>query len=284
MKRKSNENIKVYNPTTPSMRHTILENKKSLGKNKPLKSLTLKVKSKAGRNSRGVITMRHQGGGVKRTYRIIDFKRDKSDIPAIVKSIEYDPYRSARIALLCYNDGEKRYIIAPVGLNVGDKVISGEKVDISVGNAMPLKNIPIGSDIYNIELQKGQGGAIARSAGGSARLQSIDGKYALVRLPSKETRYVYYENFATIGRVSNTEHSNIKLGKAGRSRYLGIRPSVRGMAMHAEEHPHGGGEGKGQVGGISKDIWGNRRGTKTRKNKSTDKYILVRRNGKRMKK
>ncbi|MCL4392855.1 50S ribosomal protein L2 [Patescibacteria group bacterium] len=266
------------------MRHTILENKKSLGKNKPLKSLTLKVKSKAGRNSRGVITMRHQGGGVKRTYRIIDFKRDKSDIPAIVKSIEYDPYRSARIALLCYNDGEKRYIIAPVGLNVGDKVISGEKVDISVGNAMPLKNIPIGSDIYNIELQKGQGGAIARSAGGSARLQSIDGKYALVRLPSKETRYVYYENFATIGRVSNTEHSNIKLGKAGRSRYLGIRPSVRGMAMHAEEHPHGGGEGKGQVGGISKDIWGNRRGTKTRKNKSTDKYILVRRNGKRMKK
>jgi large subunit ribosomal protein L2 len=284
MKRKSNANIKVFNPTTPTLRHTILENKKALGKNTPLKSLTLKVKNRAGRNARGVITMRHQGGGTKRMYRVIDFKRDKLDVPSVVKSIEYDPYRSARIALLHYADGEKRYIIAPIDLNVGDKVESGENVPISFGNAMPLKNIPLGSDIYNVELQKGKGGAIARGAGTSAKLQSIDGNYALVKLPSNEIRYIYYENFAVLGRVSNTEHSNIKLGKAGRSRYLGIRPSVRGMAMHAEQHPHGGGEGKGQVGGISKDIWGHRRGTKTRKNKSTEKYILVRRNGKRVKK
>ena len=284
MKRKSNENIKVYNPTTPTLRHTALENKKALGKNIPLKSLTRKVKNRSGRNSRGVITMRHQGGGAKRIYRIIDFKRDKLDVPSVVNSIEYDPYRSARIALLHYADGEKRYIIAPVGLGVGDKVLSGENVEVSVGNAMPLKNIPLGSDIYNVELQRGKGGALARSAGGSARLQSLEGKYALVKLPSGEIRYIYYENFAVLGRVSNTEHSNIKLGKAGRSRYLGIRPSVRGMAMHSEEHPHGGGEGKGQVGGVSKDPWGHRRGTKTRRNKQSGKYILVRRDGKRMKK
>jgi large subunit ribosomal protein L2 len=285
MKKNKNKNLKTYNPVTASLRHTVLVSKDGLRKNKPLKSLLVKYKSKAGRNSRGVITVRHQGGGVKQRYRMIDFKREKYGIPAYVKSIEYDPIRTARIALLHYTDGEKRYIIAPVGLSLGDKIESGENAEVKVGNALPIKKIPIGSEIYNIETTSGHGGILVRSAGVFAKLQSIEeNNLALLKLPSGEVRYVISDNYATIGRVGNTDHANQKLGKAGRTRYLGIRPSVRGMAMHAKQHPHGGGEGKGQVGGISKDIWGHRRGTKTRKNKLTDKYILIKRTGQRVKK
>ncbi len=284
MKRSNNKQMKTYNPVTPTLRHTVLVSKDGIRKNTPEKSLLKKIQKHSGINSRGVITVRHQGGGVKRMYRMIDFKRDKYDIPSKVFSIEYDPNRSARIALLHYTDGEKRYIIAPVDLKVGMVVLSGENAPIEVGNSLPLKNIPIGSEIYNIELSKGRGGILVRSAGGSAKLQSVEGEMALIKLPSGEVRYIRAENFASLGRVGNTEHGNQKLGKAGRSRYLGIRPSVRGMAMHPNQHPHGGGEGKGQVGGISKDMWGHRRGTKTRKNKITDKYILITRKGRRVKK
>ena len=275
-----NNSMKSYNPTTPTLRHTHLVARVGMKKNRPLKSLLKKVKSHSGRNARGVITVRHQGGGVKRMYRIIDFKMDKCDVPAKVVSIEYDPYRSSNIALLSYADGEKRYIISPEGLFVGDSVISGDNVEARVGNSMPLSSIPIGSEIYNIELTRGKGGVLVRSAGNLAKLQSIDGKLALIKLPSGEIRYVEARNYATVGRVGNAEWANRKLGKAGRSRYLGIRPSVRGMAMHAEQHPHGGGEGKGQVGRVGKDIWGNRRGTLTRNNKRTNKYIVTRRKGK----
>jgi large subunit ribosomal protein L2 len=283
MKKNNIKTMKTYNPVTPTLRHTVLVSKDGVRKNNPEKSLLKKLKSHSGRNSRGVITVRHQGGGVKRMYRIIDFKRDKYDIPSKVARIEYDPYRTARIALLHYTDGEKRYIIAPVGLKEGDSVISGNNVPIEIGNSLPLRNIPIGSEIYNIELTKGRGGILVRSAGNAAKLQSIENDIALVKLPSGEVRYIRAENFASLGRVGNTDHGNQKLGKAGRSRYLGIRPSVRGMAMHPNQHPHGGGEGKGQVGGISKDLWGHRRGTKTRRNKRTEKYILITRKGRRLK-
>lgn len=279
-----NSNMKMYNPVTPTLRHTVLVSKDGVRKNNPEKSLLRRLKKHSGRNSRGVVTVRHQGGGVKRMYRMIDFKRDKYDVPSKVFSLEYDPNRSSRIALLHYTDGEKRYIIAPVGLKVGDTILSGENAPLEIGNSLPLKNIPIGSEIYNIETTKGRGGILVRSAGVSAKLQSLENGMALIKLPSGEVRYVRDENFATLGRVGNTDHANQKLGKAGRSRYLGIRPSVRGMAMHPNQHPHGGGEAKGQVGGISKDMWGNRRGTKTRKNKRTDKYILITRKGRRMKK
>lgn len=271
-----------YKPTTPSRRFTVLL--KTQGKNKPERSLLGPMKSKGGRNNAGRITMRHQGGGVKRRYRIIDFKRDKLDIAARVISIEYDPNRTANIALLQYADGEKRYIIAPAKLTVGSVLMAGQDAPIVVGNALPLKNIPLGSSIYNIELKQHKGGQLARSAGAYAQIQSMDKGYVQIKLPSGEIRLVNAENYATIGSVGNEELINIKLGKAGRSRYMGIRPGVRGMAMHAEQHPHGGGEAKGQVGGIAKDLWGNRRGVNTRRNKVSSRFIIKRRKGKKINK
>jgi len=269
--------LKTFKPTTPTRRHTVIVDRSDLTKKKPEKSLLKTLKKRAGRNNTGKITVRHQQGGNKKRYRMIDFKRDKYDVPATIVSIEYDPNRSANIALLNYKDGEKRYILAPKGLIVGDKVFSGEKVEVRVGNSAPLKNIPSGLMVHNIELTRGKGGALCRGAGVSAQIQGGAEGYIQLKMPSGEIRLVNENNYATIGEVGNEDHSNQKLGKAGRKRGMGWRPSVRGMAMHAKQHPHGGGEGKGQVGGQSKDIWGNRRGIKTRKNKRTNKFIIKRR-------
>jgi large subunit ribosomal protein L2 len=241
------------------------------------------LKKKAGRNAQGRITVRHQGGGHKRKYRIIDFKRDKAGIPAKVATIEYDPNRSANIALLHYADGEKRYILAPVGVGVGTEILSGEGADIKPGNALPLKAIPVGTLIHNIELKVGKGGQMVRSAGASAQLMAKEGKYAQVRLPSGEVRLVAQECMATIGQVGNLEHENITIGKAGRSRWLGKRPVVRGVVMNPVDHPHGGGEGKAPIGRKSPVTpWGKPTlGYKTRKkNKKSDQYIVKRRNKK----
>jgi large subunit ribosomal protein L2 len=252
-------------------------------KTKPEKSLLAPLYKKAGRNVRGKITVRHRGGGHKRRYRIIDFKRDKIGIPARVASIEYDPNRSARIALLFYVDGEKRYIIAPLGLQVGDVLASGPDAEIRVGNALPISGIPTGTLIHNIELKQGKGGQLVRSAGCSAQLVAKEGKYAHVRLPSGEVRLVLQDCMATIGQIGNTEHGNIRLGKAGRKRWLGWRPAVRGSAMTPEAHPHGGGEGRAPIGMPSpKSPWGKPTlGKKTRKRKDTDKWIVRRRSKKR---
>jgi large subunit ribosomal protein L2 len=251
----------------------------------PEKSLTRGLLKRGGRNFRGKITIRHRGGGHKRRFREIDFtRRDKFGIPARVVSIEYDPNRSARIALLSYVDGEKRYIIAPLGLYVGDPVVSGEQVDIRPGNAMPLRNIPLGTQIHNVELQVGRGAQIVRSAGTSAQLLSKDHpSYVLLRLPSGEERYVPKDCLATIGQVGNVEHGNVKLGKAGRKRHMGIRPTVRGSAMNPNDHPHGGGEGRSPIGMAGpKTPWGKpAQGQRTRRNKSTDKFIFRRRSKKR---
>jgi large subunit ribosomal protein L2 len=239
------------------------------------------LKKKSGRNNQGRITVRHRGGGHKRRYRIIDFKRDKHDIPAKVSTIEYDPNRTARIALLVYADGEKRYILAPEGLNVGDQVMSGAEADIRVGNALPIYRIPLGMQLHNIELHPGNGGQLVRSAGTAAQLLAKEGAYAQVRLPSGEVRYINQNCLATIGQIGNAEHSNLNLGKAGRKRWLGIRPTVRGSAMDPNSHPHGGGEGAAPIGMSGpKTPWGKPTlGAKTRRNKQTDKYI-VRRRGK----
>ena len=252
-------------------------------KTKPEKSLLAPLRKKAGRNVRGKITVRHRGGGHKRRYRLIDFKRDKFGIPARVTSIEYDPNRSARIALLTYADGEKRYIIAPLGLMVDSVLMSGPEAEIRVGNALPLANIPVGIVIHNIELQQGRGGQLVRSAGTSAQLMAKEGKYAHVRLPSGEVRLIHQQCMATIGQVGNTDHGNISLGKAGRKRHRGWRPTVRGSAMSPRDHPHGGGEGKTPIGMPSpKTPWGKPTlGYKTRRNKATDKWIVRRRGKKR---
>jgi len=252
-------------------------------KTEPEKSLLAPLHKKAGRNVRGKITVRHRGGGHKRKYRIIDFKRDKVGIPARVDAIEYDPNRSARIALLTYADGEKRYIIAPLGLQVGDVIMSGPDAEIRVGNALPIANIPTGTLIHNIELQQGRGGQLVRAAGCSAQLLAKEGKYAHIRLPSGEVRLVHQACMATIGQVGNTEHGNIKLGKAGRKRWLGWRPAVRGSSMEPKAHPHGGGEGRPPIGMPSpKSPWGKPTlGKKTRKRKDTDKWIVRRRSKKR---
>jgi large subunit ribosomal protein L2 len=241
------------------------------------------LKRKAGRNSRGKITVRHRGGGHKRRYREIDFKRDKFGVPGRVTTIEYDPNRSARIALVTYADGEKRYMIAPVGLLVGDMVMSGPEAEIQVGNALPIASIPVGSTIHNIELHIGKGGQMVRAAGTSAQLLAKEGRYAHIRLPSGEVRLVNVQCMATLGQVGNTDHGNIKLGKAGRKRWLGFRPSVRGSAMDPASHPHGGGEGRSPIGMSSpKSPWGKPTlGKKTRRNKSTDKWIVRRRGKKR---
>jgi large subunit ribosomal protein L2 len=253
-------------------------------KTKPEKSLTVKLNKHGGRNNQGKITTRHRGGGAKRAYRIIDFKRNKLDVPARVAAIEYDPNRTSRIALLHYLDGEKRYILAPVGLKVGDRVQAGPDADIRVGNALPLKNIPTGTTIHNIELEKGRGGQMVRSAGVGAQLMAKEGDYALIRLPSGEQRNVNILCMATIGQVGNTDHENQSIGKAGRSRHMGRRPTVRGSAMNPNDHPHGGGEGRAPIGGQPQTPWGKPAlGYKTRNNKRTDRFIVRRRNAGRRK-
>jgi large subunit ribosomal protein L2 len=275
--------IRIYKPTSPGRRGMSVLTFDDLTKARPERSLVEPLPSRSGRNNRGKITVRHRGGGHKRLYRIIDFKRDKFDVPARVTSIEYDPNRSARIALLVYADGAKRYILAPLGLKVGDSVQSGPEADIRVGNALPLRRIPLGTVVHNIELQPGRGGQMARAAGVSAQLMAREGDYATLRLPSGEMRKVNINCLATIGQVGNTDHSNITIGKAGRKRWMGRRPEVRGVAMDPSAHPHGGGEGRSPIGMPGpKTPWGKPTlGYKTRRNKATDKYIVRRRSPRR---
>ena len=269
---------KAYRPTTPARRFYTVTSREELTVEKPLKSLLEPGRKSGGRNSVGRISVRHHGGGHKRQYRVIDFKRDKIGIPARVASVEYDPNRSARIALLHYADGEKRYILQPAGLSVGMKVVAGPEADILVGNALPLKNVPVGTTIHNIELRPGKGGQLARSAGGSAQLVSKEEHEALVKLPSGEVRRVPLNCTATIGQVGNLDHENVSIGKAGRTRWLGKRPTVRGVAMNPVDHPHGGGEGKTSGGRHPVTPWGQpTRGYKTRRNKRTDRAIVSRR-------
>jgi len=275
--------IRKYNPTTPGLRGMTVSTFEEITAKKPEKSLTQTLKKHSGRNSRGKITVRHRGGGVRPKYRIIDFKRDKDDVPGTVKTIEYDPNRSANIALIVYKDGEKRYIIAPEGLKVGTVIYSGPESDIQVGNALPLANIPVGTVIHNIEMKPGKGAQLVRSAGNGAQLMAKEGKYALIRLPSGELRNVLQVCRATIGEVGNGDHSNISIGKAGRKRHMGWRPTVRGSVMNPNDHPHGGGEGRAPVGRKSPVTpWGKPAlGYKTRKkNKDSSKYIVKRRNDK----
>ena len=275
--------IKKYNPTSPARRFMTVSTFEELSKVAPEKSLLDTLKKSAGRNSYGRITVRHRGGGNRRKYRIIDFKRNKDGIPATVQTIEYDPNRSANIALVQYEDGEKRYILAPNGLTVGTVILSGEGADIKVGNALELKDIPVGTLIHNIELAPGKGGQLVRAAGNSAQLMAKEGKYAQVRLPSGEVRLILLNCKATIGQIGNLDHENIKIGKAGRKRHMGIRPTVRGVVMNPCDHPHGGGEGKSPIGRPSPVTpWGKPAlGLKTRKKKNqNDKYIVKRRNAK----
>ena len=274
--------IKSFRPVTPSLRNTTVLTNEEITKKSPEKSLLTVAKKKAGRNNSGKITVRHHGGGNRRKYRIIDFKRNKVDMEATVIGIEYDPNRTANIALIEYTDGERAYIIAPLGLTDGDKVISAEKADIKPGNCMAISSIPVGTMIYNIELHKGKGAQLVRSAGMSAQLMAKEGKYAHVRMPSGEMRLISVECRACIGQVGNTDHENVKLGKAGRTRHMGIRPTVRGSVMNPVDHPHGGGEGKAPVGRSGPMTpWGKPAlGYKTRKKKASDKLIVRRRNGK----
>ena len=275
--------IKKFNPYTPSRRHMTMSDFAEITTDKPEKSLTVSLKKTAGRNNQGKITVRHIGGGSRRKYRIIDFKRRKDGIPAVVKSIEYDPNRTANIALICYADGEKAYILAPVGLKVGQKVMNGAEAEVRPGNCLPLQNIPVGTQIHNVELYPGKGGQLVRAAGNSAQLMAKEGKYATLRLPSGEMRMVPIICRATIGQVGNIDHELINIGKAGRKRNMGIRPTVRGSVMNPNDHPHGGGEGKtgiGRSGPVTP--WGKPAlGLKTRKkNKQSNKYIVRRRDGK----
>jgi len=272
--------VKKFKPTSPGVRQMTVADFSELTKKKPEKSLLRPLISKAGRNNNGRITVRHQGAGHKRRYRLIDFKRIKDGVVATVNAIEYDPNRTSYIALLFYTDGDKRYILAPNGLKVGDQVVSGPEADIKVGNCLPLRNIPVGSVIHNIELKIGKGGQIVRSAGASAQLMAKEGKYAQVRLPSSEVRLVHLDCRATLGQVGNIEHENITIGKAGRSRWMGKRPTVRGVVMNPCDHPHGGGEGRSPIGRKSPVTpWGKPTlGYKTRKKKNpNDKFIVRRR-------
>jgi len=272
--------IKTYRPYTPSRRNMTSLTNDEITKKSPEKSLLATKKKNAGRNSYGRITVRHQGGGNRQKYRIIDFKRKKDNVVATVIGIEYDPNRTSNIALIEYEDGERAYILAPVGLTDGDKVVSGENVDIKAGNCLPIENIPVGTLIHNIELNPGQGGKMVKAAGGEAQLMAKEGEYAHVRLPSGEMRLVRAKCRATIGTIGNTDHSNVKLGKAGRTRHMGVRPTVRGSVMNPVDHPHGGGEGRAPVGHSGPlTPWGKPAlGYKTRKkNNRTDKYIVKRR-------
>lgn len=271
--------IKKYKPVTPGRRGMTVDTFENITKKEPEKSLTVPLKSTGGRNNAGRITARHRGGGHKRLYRIIDFRRAKDGVPAKVAAIEYDPNRSARIALLHYADGEKAYILAPIGLNVGDKVESGPEADIKPGNALPLRNIPVGTVVHNVELKPGKGGQLCRAAGAGAQLMAKEGSYATLRLPSGEFRLVHLDCRATVGQVGNVEHENIVIGKAGRSRHMGRRPHTRGVVMNPVDHPHGGGEGKSPVGMPSPVTpWGKPTlGYRTRGKKPSDKYIVRRR-------
>ena len=278
--------IKTFNPYTPSRRAMTQLDNAEITKSTPEKSLTVSLNKTAGRNNQGKITVRHHGGGSRRKYRIIDFKRNKVDIPATVKSIEYDPNRTANIALICYADGEKSYIIAPNGLKVGDVLMNGENAEVKVGNCLPLSAIPVGTEIHNIELYPGKGGQLVRAAGNVAQLMAKEGKYATLRLPSGEMRLVPLVCRATIGTVGNIEHGLVNIGKAGRKRNMGIRPTVRGSVMNPNDHPHGGGEGRAPVGRPGPCTpWGKPAlGLKTRKkNKKSNKMIVRRRDGKNMK-
>ena len=268
--------IKSFKPYSAGRRFMTVASFEEITAKKPEKSLVESLKSKGGRNFQGRLTVRHQGGGHKRLYRVIDFKRNKDGIPARVATIEYDPNRSARIALLNYVDGEKRYILAPDGLKVGDQIVSGPEADIKVGNTLPLANIPLGTLVHNIELKIGKGGQMVRSAGAAAQLMAKEGNYALLRMPSGEIRKVHINCRATIGQIGNLEHENLTIGKAGRSRWLGVRPANRGVAMNPNDHPHGGGEGRSPVGRkhpVTK--WGKcAMGAKTRRKKASDKLII----------
>ncbi|MCY3904276.1 MAG: 50S ribosomal protein L2 [Caldilineaceae bacterium] len=270
--------VKIYRPTSPGRRDMSVSTFETITRTQPERTLTMALPRKGGRNNQGRITVRHRGGGHKRRYRIVDFKRERWGAPARVASIEYDPNRSARIALLEYEDGEKRYIVAPLGVQVGDTLESGPTADIRPGNALPIRNIPLGTQIHNIELYPGRGAQLVRSAGVSAQLVAKEGPRAQVRLPSSEVRYIDMDCLATIGQVSNPDHSNISLGKAGRRRWMGIRPSVRGVAMDPASHPHGGGEGRSPIGMPGpKTPWGQPAlGKRTRRNKRTGKYIIRR--------
>lgn len=269
--------VRKYNPTSPGRRFQTVSDYSEISKTKPHEPLVRALRKTGGRNNSGCVTVWQRGGGNKRVYRIIDFKRDKAGVPAVVESIEYDPNRSARIMLLKYRDGERRYIIAPLGLKVGDDVVSGKGVEIKIGNALPLSEIPLGSFIHNVELKEGQGAKIARSAGASVQLVAKDEKYVQVRLSSGEVRLVPSGCMATIGQVGNVDHENISYGKAGRIRWLGKRPHVRGVAMNPIDHPLGGGEGRSSGGRPACSPWGKPEGVKTRQNKRTDRYIVKRR-------
>ncbi|MBX3012947.1 MAG: 50S ribosomal protein L2 [Caldilineaceae bacterium] len=273
--------IKIYRPTSAGRRNMSVSAFTEITRSKPERSLLAPLRSKGGRNNRGTVTMRHQGGGHKRRYRIIDFRRDKWDVPGRVETIEYDPNRSARIALIIYQDGERRYILAPGEIRVGDSIMAGPNAEVRPGNALPIRNIPLGTVIHNVELYPGRGGQLVRSAGNSAQLLAKEGNMAQIRLPSGEVRYINVNCVATIGTVSNSDHSNQNLGKAGRKRWLGIRPGVRGIAMDPSSHPHGGGEGRSPVGmKAPKTPWGKPAlGKKTRRNKDTNKFIVRRRGG-----
>lgn len=271
--------VKHFKPTSPGRRAMTVASFEEITRDRPEKALVRRLKRKGGRNLYGRITVRHRGAGHKRRYRLIDFKRDKVDVPARVAHIEYDPNRSARIALLHYADGEKRYIIAPLGLSVGDTVVSSPQADIKPGNALPLRNIPVGTVVHNVELKPGKGGQLVRSAGAWAQLMAKEGQYGHLRLPSGEVRLVHLQCKATIGQVGNVEHENVSVGKAGRSRWLGIRPTTRGVVMNPVDHPHGGGEGRSPIGRHPVTPWGKPAlGKKTRKkNKESDRYIVKRR-------
>ena len=275
--------IRVYKPTSPARRFMSVLTFEEITKKEPERSLVTDLRHKAGRNHHGKITVRHQGGGARRKYRIIDFKRNKDGVPATVKAIEYDPNRTCFIALLYYADGEKRYILAPLGLKVGDTVMSGPDADIKPGNCLPIQNIPLGTLIHNVEIKVGRGGQMVRSAGTAAQVMAKEGAYAQVRLPSGEVRKVSMNARATVGQVGNTDHSNVRIGKAGRSRHLGIRPTVRGVVMNPVDHPHGGGEGRSPVGmPAPMSPWGKKtQGVKTRKHrKYSDKLIISRKSKK----
>jgi len=274
--------IKMYKPTSPGRRGMSVSTFEEITRTTPERSLLRPLRENAGRNNQGRVTVRHQGGGHKRMYRLIDFKRNKHGIPARVDSIEYDPNRSARIALLVYADGEKRYILAPLGLKVGAQLMSGPEAEVRVGNALYVKNIPLGTIVHNVELQPGKGGQMARSAGTGAQVMAKEGELAQLRLPSGEVRRVSINCLATIGQVGNSDHANLTLGKAGRKRWMGIRPTVRGSAMDPSSHPHGGGEGRSPIGMPGpKTPWGKpAMGYKTRKNKRTENMIVRRRGGK----
>jgi large subunit ribosomal protein L2 len=271
--------VKKYKPVTPGTRNMTGHSFEEITKSKPERSLLIPLRKSGGRNSYGRVTVRHRGGGHRRFIRIIDFKRDKRDIPAKVAAIEYDPNRTARLALLTYVDGEKRYIVAPMDLKVGDTVMAGAGAEIRSGNALPISNIPVGTLIHNIEIKEGRGGQMVRSAGGAAQLLAKEGDFAQVRMPSGEVRLIHQVCYATVGQVGNLDHSNVKLGKAGRKRHKGIRPTVRGSAMSPRDHPHGGGEGRQPIGLPGpKSPWGKPTlGYKTRRNKKTDQYIVRRR-------